>query len=63
MITLAKRRRLTRTYRYVQTHPIGRWALAATWIGLGLCSFMILAFVPIILERRDVLRAAGLHVK
>lgn len=59
VMTAQRRRKIGKTYRYLQAHRYGRWALAAVWGGLGLCSIMALAYVPILLERREVLRAAG----
>lgn len=53
------RREVTRIYRRANRHPVGRWALWAVWLGLGLMSFMAAIYIPILLERRDVLRAAG----
>jgi hypothetical protein len=55
-------RRLIRTYRLVQADPIGRWLLAVVWSGLGLCTVMAAAYLPILIERREVLAAAGCEV-
>lgn len=53
------RRHVVRVYRRANRHPVGRWALWLVWIGLGLMTMMCAIYIPIQLERRDVLRAAG----
>lgn len=54
-----QRREWRRLYRRVRRHPVGRWAVWLVWIGLGLCSFGCAFYLPIALERREVLLAAG----
>lgn len=51
--------RLVSTYHYLHADPIGRWLLAIVWAGLGCASAGVLALVPLMLERREVLAAAG----
>lgn len=58
-MTRIQRCRIVRTYRWLQADPIGRWLLAVVWSGLGLMTVMALAYVPILIERREVLRDAG----
>lgn len=57
-------RHLARTYRYVRRHPLGRWLLLVVWVGLGIAlTTPYTALIPIALERREVLRAAGVHIE
>lgn len=52
-------RRLVRTFRRLRADPVGRWLLAIVWAGLGCMSAGVLSLLPIWLERREVLAAAG----
>lgn len=50
-------RRVKRNYRYLSEHRHGRWLLALVWSGLGLMTFMAAAYVPVLLQHRDFVRA------
>lgn len=52
-------RRLVSTFYQVRADPVGRWLLAIVWAGLGCMSAGLLSLIPIWLERREVLAAAG----
>lgn len=54
-----QRRAGRRLYRRTRRHPVARWAIWLVWIGLGLGSFGCAFYLPVALERRAVLRAAG----
>lgn len=58
-MTRTQRIRFARRYRRLAADPIGRWALAVVWSGLGLMTCMAAIYVPILIERREVLKAAG----
>ncbi len=51
--------RLVRAYRDLDTDPRTRWLLLIVWSGLGLMTLMAAAYVPLLIERRAVLTAAG----
>lgn len=50
-------RTIKRNYTYLSGHRHGRWVLALTWGGLGLLTLMTAAYVPILLQHRDFVRA------
>lgn len=54
---------LKRHYRYVRRHPVGKWALMLVWVGLGVAlTSPYVALIPIALERRGMLKAAGVQL-
>lgn len=51
--------RLLHLYRDLDADPRTRWLLLTVWAGLGLVTFMAAAYIPLLIERRAVLTAAG----
>lgn len=57
-------KRFTRTYAYVRRHRYGKWLLALTWFGItlalvgtGIPLLKVFAYVPLWLERRELIEA------
>lgn len=60
-------RKIAKNYRWLRSHKYGKWALALCWFGLGVAAAWsgipglksLVIYIPILLERKDFILAAG----